>query len=301
MMLQQTQVATVIAYYDRFIEKFPTVGALASAKETEVLKLWEGLGYYRRARHLHAAARLVVRELNSQFPQSRDEILKLPGVGAYSSGSILAIAFRKRVAALDGNLIRVYSRHRGIRDAVDEGKTLKKLWEIAESEVPHKPEDIREFTEGMMELGALVCTPKNPKCLICPVREDCVARQKNWIDQIPKKARKMVRIKKYEEVFLIRDRKGRVAVGEIGSDLKYSHFHRLPFRETDQLCSGTVRGSKVKRFRYSVTNRDFEVSVRQVSKVPVSLGKVTFMSSDQIRRALLPAIDRKILKASLEE
>lgn len=291
MMLQQTTVATVIPYYRKFLKAFPNVRALARAHEREVLKLWEGLGYYSRARNLHRAAGLVVKEFGGQIPASREEILKLPGVGAYSAGAILSIAYRKAEAALDGNLIRVYARLLGIKKPVDDPKVLKFLWEIAGSQVPSKPSIRREFTEGMMELGATICRPRNPQCMQCPVQKMCVARRAGLAEALPRKSKLKVRKKVYEIIHLV-EHKGRVAFLPTGGDPKYPHFQRLPFVLLPRKMK--PRG---KPMRYSVTDRDFIVDYRCEKRLPPRFldRQIEWIDRHRIDDLLLPAIDRKIL------
>lgn len=171
-MLQQTQVATVISYYNRFIEKYPTVDALAKANESEVYKLWEGLGYYSRARNLIRCAKEVVESYEGEFPQTVDGLKKLPGVGPYTAGAVASIAFGVKCHAVDGNVMRVISRVKTIEADVGDPKNRG----IFELEVMALIEgDPGDFNQGLMELGATVCTPKSPKCHICPVQIHCKA------------------------------------------------------------------------------------------------------------------------------
>jgi len=172
-MLQQTKVETVIPYYERFIKKYPSLEALASAEEEELLKQWEGLGYYSRARNLQAGVREVVEAYNSQVPTSREEISKLKGVGPYTAGAVLSIAYGVPEHAVDGNVMRVLSRILLIEEDIAKPKT-KKIFERAVMELIDK-EDPSSFNQGLMELGAVICTPTKPKCLLCPVREYCTA------------------------------------------------------------------------------------------------------------------------------
>jgi A/G-specific adenine glycosylase len=295
-MLQQTTVGTVIPYYQKFTARFPTMKSLAEASEQEVLKFWQGLGYYRRAKNLHRGAQMIQNELGGNFPRTREEILKVPGIGAYSAGSILSIAFRQKEAALDGNLIRVYSRLYALQDPVDDSAVLKRLWSIARSHVPSHKRQIRDFTEGMMELGALVCRPREPLCGICPVTALCDGWRKGVAAQIPVKAKVKRRLKLAEEVALIFDSQ-KVAVAKQGFDAKYPDFERLPFRS---LSPEDDLGESVARFRYSVTHRDFDVWVTVHTKVPhwAKQIPISFHEPKQIlKNSLLSAIDRRILKA----
>jgi A/G-specific adenine glycosylase len=172
-MLQQTQVATVIPYYERFLARYPTVAALAAASEDEVLRSWSGLGYYARGRNLHAAARVIAR---SGFPRTAQAIAELPGVGRSTAAAIAAFAFGERAAILDGNVKRVLSRCFAI-----EGEDA--LWKRAEALLPRK--DIESYTQALMDLGATVCVRGKPKCEACPVSRQCIARKENRVHELP--------------------------------------------------------------------------------------------------------------------
>lgn len=172
-MLQQTRVDTVISYYHRFIEAFPTIYKLASADRQTVLKLWEGLGYYSRARNLHEAAKTVVSEFSGVVPDTYKEINQLKGVGPYTSAAILSIAFQKKYAVVDGNVIRVVTRYLGIEDDIRKAFTKNLVKQYVDEIIPeNQPGD---FNQAVMELGATVCKPANPNCSACPVSKNCVA------------------------------------------------------------------------------------------------------------------------------
>jgi A/G-specific adenine glycosylase len=174
-MLQQTRVETVIPYFERWMRLFPTVQALAEASEQEVLNAWEGLGYYSRARNLHKAAKVIVRDFGGNLPHSLSELIKLPGIGRYTAGAIASIAFGADEPALDGNLKRVYARLFDVTEAVDSPKGEKLLWEIARRNLPHGRAG--DFNQALMDLGSAICLPKNPRCLLCPLMELCKARE----------------------------------------------------------------------------------------------------------------------------
>lgn len=184
-MLQQTQVATVIPYYDRFLAVFPDVRALARADEDAVLALWSGLGYYRRARHLHAAAREVVDRHRGTFPRDSAMLAALPGIGPSTAAAIAAFASGERSAILDGNVKRVLARHRGIGGDPASPAVESALWALARRLVPR--EAIEAYTQGMMDLGATLCTRTKPRCGDCPVARDCVARREGRTRELPGK------------------------------------------------------------------------------------------------------------------
>jgi A/G-specific adenine glycosylase len=175
-MLQQTQVAAVIPYYERFLRKYPTVKALAAASEDEVLQLWSGLGYYARGRNLHRASRKIAFELGGKFPDSAARLGQLPGIGRSTAAAIAAFAFGERAAILDGNVKRVLARHFLVEDPKD-------LWPLAESLLPKK--GIETYTQALMDLGATVCVKGQPRCGICPVSRSCLARKENRIPEFP--------------------------------------------------------------------------------------------------------------------
>ena len=182
-MLQQTQVSTVIPYFQRFIERFPTLRDLAAADEQEVLRAWQGLGYYSRARNLRAAAKTVLEEYTGKLPRERDELLKLPGVGRYTAGAVASIAFGRRAPVLDGNVTRVLCRIDRLEADPRDRKTQDLLWRRAEEILPKQR--VGAFNTALMELGATVCTPRSPQCLICPVREHCEAFAEGIQERIP--------------------------------------------------------------------------------------------------------------------
>lgn len=182
-MLQQTQVKTALPYYERFLAAYPTVEDLAAADETEVLDLWAGLGYYRRARNLHKAAGIVSRDFGGKFPCRLDDLLRLPGVGRYSAGAILSIGYGEPFAVLDGNVRRVLSRYLAVREPLPDSAFWKLLDEVVG--LPAVSERISEFNQGLMELGAIVCTPANPRCAVCPLEESCSARRLGLESALP--------------------------------------------------------------------------------------------------------------------
>ena len=174
-MLQQTQVDTVIPYYQRFLQSFPDVRSLALAPQEEVLKAWENLGYYSRARNLHAAAKMIVHDFNSRIPDTPEDIRKLPGIGPYSAGAILSIAYGKPLPAVDGNVRRIFSRLFAIQKPVDDAREQKKMFELAASLIPAgRPGD---FNQALMDLGATICKPQKPACASCPVTDLCLAHK----------------------------------------------------------------------------------------------------------------------------
>lgn len=183
LMLQQTQVTTVIPYFHRFIHRFPTPRALADAPEQEVLRLWQGLGYYARARNLQRTARILVHDLDGDFPRSLEQLQELPGIGRYTAGAIRSLAFDLPSPILDGNVMRVLCRLDGIQPDPRTPAIQRRLWQRAEQMVPGRRAG--DFNSALMELGATVCTPRQPTCPSCPVRSFCTARARDLQELIP--------------------------------------------------------------------------------------------------------------------
>lgn len=207
-MLQQTQVETVKPYYERFIRKFPTVEALAKADLQQVLKVWEGLGYYSRARNLHRAARMAA-QFGGDVPQEYEQFRKLPGVGAYIAAAVQSIAFHQPCAVVDGNVKRVLARLFAIEAAVNEAKSDKRF-ERKASEILDK-KNAGVFNQAMMELGALICRPQNPSCSICPVTQYCVAFQTNSTDRYPLRNKRKP-VPKYHIAVGVVEKEGRILI-----------------------------------------------------------------------------------------
>ncbi|MFM9957642.1 MAG: A/G-specific adenine glycosylase [Phycisphaerales bacterium] len=208
-MLQQTQVSRVVEKFAAFMQRFPTVAALAAAEIDDVLALWSGLGYYRRARNLHAAARAVVERFGGEVPRAVDDLLSLPGVGRYTAGAIAAIAHRSPAPAVDGNIQRVILRLEGAALAPTSKQAQSLVWHRAEQLV-RTATDPAEWTEGLMELGATVCTPKSPRCAACPLESHCEARRRGLQHDIPAPKPRRPPRDVYHTVALCRDRAGRV-------------------------------------------------------------------------------------------
>ena len=182
-MLQQTQVATVIPYYQRFMARFPDIGTLAAAEPDEVLRFWAGLGYYARARHLHQTARILCDRHDGELPLDSATLQELPGIGRSTAGAILALAAGQRQAILDGNVKRLLARFAAIEGWPGQSRVLATLWDLAECHTP--TERVADYTQAMMDLGATVCTPRQPRCETCPLAEACAARQQGRVAELP--------------------------------------------------------------------------------------------------------------------
>lgn len=202
-MLQQTQVATVIPYFKRFMNSFPSIGSLADAALDDVLHHWSGLGYYARARNLHKSAQFIRDEFDNQFPGNFDAVLALPGVGRSTAGAILALSGNARYAILDGNVKRILARHNAIDGWPGKPAVASALWKIAEAEMPNK--DIAKYTQAMMDLGATVCTRTKPRCTECPVVDSCKAHALGRELEFPGKRPRKIKPLKQKRMLMIQN------------------------------------------------------------------------------------------------
>ena len=211
-MLQQTQVATVLEYYARFLARFPDVRQLAAAAQDEVLALWSGLGYYSRARNLHRCAQIVVHQHGGEFPRTVDELAALPGIGRSTAGAIAAFCFGARAPILDANVRRVLTRVLGFGADLAEAKNERALWQQAEALLPRQDlsHAMPRYTQGLMDLGAGICLPRNPNCLLCPLQEACVARRDGNPQDYPVRTRKLKRSAQAWWLLLRQDGAGRL-------------------------------------------------------------------------------------------
>jgi A/G-specific adenine glycosylase len=238
-MLQQTQVATVVPYFTRFLAAFPTIRALAEADERDVLRQWEGLGYYRRARQLHRASRIVVEQFGGQLPRDLESVRQLPGIGRYTAGAIVSIAFDAPAPILEANTVRLFSRLVGFRDDPSSSAAQAFLWQLAEAMVPRR--GCGAFNQALMELGSLLCTPKAPRCHECPVSELCAAFRSGDQDRIPK-PRASPRTEAVSEAAVVVRRGAKVLLRRCAADERWGglwDFLRFPL--------AARRGSKLER------------------------------------------------------
>lgn len=207
-MLQQTQAATVIAYFERFTTRFPDLKALANADLDEVMALWSGLGYYARARNLHKAARICRDQYGGRLPDSADELVKLPGIGQSTANAIIAQAHDRRAPILDGNVKRVLARHAGIEGWPGRSAVSKALWDESDRCTPaHRA---RDYTQAIMDLGAAICRPRNPACGQCPLASDCIALHQGLVDEIPGRKPKRKRPHRSVRLAIIESDQGRI-------------------------------------------------------------------------------------------
>ena len=236
-MLQQTRIEAVMSYYARFLEALPDVESLSKVDDDALMKLWEGLGYYSRARNLKKAAVVITEKYGGEFPQAFIELKKLPGIGEYTAGAIASICFDEKVPAVDGNVLRVIARVQGSRDNVLLPQTKKSVTEQLGKIMPQRS---GAFNEALMELGELVCLPNGaPLCEDCPLKEHCTAYKKGLTEQIPVRVKKMKRGRAEKSVFMITDPDGRVAIEKRPDTGLLSGMYQLPnvegFHTDDEL------------------------------------------------------------------
>jgi A/G-specific adenine glycosylase len=290
-MLQQTRVVAAVPYYERFLERFPDAAALARASESEVLTAWAGLGYYSRARNLHRAAKLIAR--NGGFPRDYAAIRALPGIGDYTAAAIAGIAFDLPHAVLDGNVMRVLTRLSNDDGDIASAVTKKRLAALAASLLDRKrPGD---FNQAVMELGATVCLPRDPQCLLCPVAAWCAAREAGSPSRLPVKSGRKEPVRIDLEFLAIR-RDGKYLLRLRPPDsARMAGFWELP--EPAQLPLA-VAGDLLGRFRHTITHHRYSVTVRTAAVREVPPG-FEWIPEDRLRQIPLSTLARKALRCAL--
>ncbi|MDQ7918648.1 A/G-specific adenine glycosylase [Mesonia sp. MT50] len=233
-MLQQTRINQGLPYFFKFMEAFPTVFDLAGASEDKVLKLWQGLGYYSRARNLHFTAKYVAHELNGVFPTTYKELKQLKGVGDYTASAIASFCYQEPVAVVDGNVYRVLSRYFGIDTPINSTEGIKEFKSLAEKLLDKKQPHI--YNQAIMEFGALQCSPKSPDCDICPLQVDCVAFQQNSITALPRKLKKTkVQERNYNYIVVV-DKEGQVLLEKRTGKGIWKNLYQFPLIESTKTC-----------------------------------------------------------------
>ncbi|MBL8683851.1 MAG: A/G-specific adenine glycosylase [Myxococcales bacterium] len=301
-MLQQTRVETVIPYYQRFLSRFESVRALAEASEADVLALWSGLGYYRRARMLHAGAKHVLAEHRGELPKSPEALLAIPGVGRYTAGAIASIAFDLREPVLDGNVERVLTRLDAIHGDPQEKDTRNTLWSLARAFADHPRAGT--INQALMELGATLCTPTSPQCLLCPARAECranaIGEQTRFPEKPPKKA---PRVERWTAIVL-RDADDNVWLGPPPATLdRWKGMLVTPLvREGDDGLASLVRASReVATVTHVLTHARMEITVRVgVVKTAPDAMEGRFVAMDALDSLAIPKVTRVILEAAAQ-
>jgi len=287
-MLQQTRAQTVIPYYTRFLERFPTIESLAAATEDEVLVLWSGLGYYSRARNLRAAAQKVV--ACGGFPREFDTIRDLPGIGDYTAAAIASIAFGLPHAVLDGNVLRVVARVTNDASDIGAGKTRERFREVAQSWL--EPTDPAHFNQALMELGATVCLPRNPLCLLCPVAQECQGRAEDRLTQLPVKLRPTEPVQIQQTLLIVKDRR-RVMLRLRSGRGRMTGFWDLPTME--ELPHARRLGVRHGEFRHTITHHHYTFTVIDAS-VPLPADEhFRWVAGSQLSSIPLATTARKAL------
>ncbi|MDD5304197.1 MAG: A/G-specific adenine glycosylase [Elusimicrobia bacterium] len=289
-MLQQTTVAAVTPKYEAFLRRFPSLASLANSKEDEVLKHWAGLGYYSRARNLRRAALAVVEGHGGEFPSGFDAVLELPGVGRYTAGAILSIAFRKPYPLVDGNVIRVFSRLFGLKGRAKDPAFVRKMWPLAERLVP--ADNPGDWNQALMELGATVCTPDSPACGACPVAKHCVAFKKGLQDQLPlpEVGRKPVPV---AWTCLWIEKNGKVLLWRrSGKERLLKNLWGLPEASRLAAAPGKVLASTT----HSITHHALTVELREASLNGAPPPEAKWVPRGEIRGRLVSSLWLKLLK-----
>jgi len=298
-MLQQTQVATVLGYYARFLARFPDVRALAAAPLDDVLTLWQGLGYYSRARNLHRCAQAVVERHGGAFPPSSEQLAELPGIGRSTAAAIAAFCFGERVAILDGNVKRVLTRVLGFEADLAQAANERALWAHATRLLPRT--GIEPYTQGLMDLGATLCSTRSPSCLLCPVGELCVARQLGEPERFPVKSRKLVRSLR-ENWWLWLECKGQVWLVQRPDSGVWAGLWTLPlFDDEAALLAAAARlGSEAQplpTIRHVLTHFDWILHPRRLhlAEAPGGLGPGRWVPRETLHEIALPSPLKKLL------
>ncbi|MCZ2406066.1 MAG: A/G-specific adenine glycosylase [Burkholderiales bacterium] len=305
-MLQQTQVATVLDYYARFLARFPDVQALAAASSDEVLALWSGLGYYSRARNLHRCAQQVVQVHGGQFPRTAEALADLPGIGRSTAGAIAAFCFGQRAPILDANVKRVLTRLLGFGGDLAQAAQGRLLWQHAEALLPRRqlPQNMPRYTQGLMDLGALVCLPRNPQCAACPLQAHCVAHAEGAPERYPVRTRKLVRKAQAWWLLQLEDGAGRIWFERRPERGIWAGLHCLPvFGSRAALLEGVAQAGGRLEVEYPallhvLTHRDLHLHrvTARVPQPPPGMQDGGWHHPQELAALGLPAPVRKLLQ-----
>ena len=307
-MLQQTQVATVLDYFARFLERFPDVAALAAASQDDVMALWSGLGYYSRARNMHRCAQVVVSEHGGRFPPTAELLQTLPGIGRSTAAAIASFCYGERIAILDGNVKRVLTRVLGFDGDLAVGRNEKALWDKATDLLPDKAvkESMPRYTQGLMDLGATVCLARNPSCLICPVHEVCTAFAQGRPEDFPVKTRKLKRSSQSIWLLWAQTTAGAVWLGKRPAPGVWAGLYCLPlfdsYEALEQAVPAKHRGQmeELPAFLHVLTHKDLhlhpvKVTLPQAAWGGASAGEGAWFDAGAWPALGLPAPIRKLL------
>lgn len=261
-MLQQTRMEVVLRFYEPFLKRFPDVASLANASDDAVLSSWSGLGYYRRARMLRDGARLVLSENRGAVPEEVEALSRITGIGRYTAGAIASIAYRRRAPIVDGNIARILSRLAGIDEPVGSPALMRAAWAEAERlvEACNSP---RDFNQGLMEIGALICKPRTPDCPSCPLRSHCFAFRNKRTESLPRGKNKRARRDMDVDLYIVSDGRGRILMRRESGSLMNAMLH-LPHGDTSLLTGAPLRVDAMQllaTFRHTITTRRVAFSV----------------------------------------
>lgn len=245
--LQQTRVAQGLPYYEKFIQEFPTVTDLAQADEQQVLKIWQGLGYYSRARNLHHTAQIVANDLDGVFPSTYNELLKLKGIGSYTAAAIASFSYEEPVAVLDGNVYRVLSRYFGVETDISSSRAKKEFQQLANEVLDRSRPSL--FNQAIMEFGALQCVPKNPNCESCILNKQCIALKERKVDQLPVKLKKTKVTPRFLHYLILADNQNKTFIQKRDSGI-WKNLYEFPFLEFEKETSLKEVEAKI-RFQYT--------------------------------------------------
>lgn len=304
-MLQQTQVATVKAYFQRFIAQCPDVAALARASQDEVMGLWSGLGYYSRARNLHRCAQAIVERFGGVFPREVDALVSLPGIGRSTAAAIASLCFGARAAILDANVKRVVTRIAAFDGDLAKAANERLLWTEAEALLPEKSSDMRRYTQGMMDLGAMVCLPKKPQCAACPVRTHCRAFAAGDPQRYPVRSRKLKRSSESLWLLLARTAEADVWLSRRPVPGVWAGLHCLPLFESAQALEQRVPKKYhcalvwEPAFQHVLTHKDLHLHIVRLEGLDTTVvwDEGQWVAADDWPQLGLPAPIRKVLIA----
>ncbi|PZP32102.1 MAG: A/G-specific adenine glycosylase [Roseateles depolymerans] len=301
-MLQQTQVTTVLGYYERFLQRFPTVAELAAASLDEVLALWAGLGYYSRARNLHACARAVVELHGGRFPPSAQGLQTLPGIGRSTAAAIAAFCYQERVAILDGNVKRVLSRVLAFDGDLASSASERRLWDLATALLPEQGVD--RYTQGLMDLGATVCTQRSPQCLLCPVQSLCRGSASGDPTRFPVKTRKLKRGRRENWwLWLERQRDGRreLLLCQRPAQGVWAGLWTLPMFDDEPAARAAVGGAELQplaRIEHALTHFDWVLHTASAQVGEGSVPPGQWVARETLAHYALPAPLKKLIEES---
>ena len=297
-MLQQTRMEVVLGYYERFMARFPTIAKLARASVDDVIAAWSGLGYYRRARMLRDGAIDVMKRFGGVIPETVGELMTIAGIGRYTAGAIASIAHGLQEPIVDGNVARIVARLFAIEAPLGSPSLMRQAWHRAEVMVASSKSP-RDFNQGLMELGALICTPRKPLCEQCPLRRQCAAFVSGRVDELPRPKAKAATRELRIPLYLVIDRDGRVLMRRESGQLMRGMFH-LPHGDTTLLTGTPLRigaSSTLGTFRHTVTNRRITFEVFAVTRRPRTLsGEYAWIVPDALGTIPHPSYVRKALR-----